>query len=141
KQCRRHLAAVVDEFGTTVGIVTVEDALEQLVGEIEDEFDMPDAPTVSLLAGGAVILDGAENIRDIEDNMQLVLPKDAGYETLAGFVLDQLGHIPREGEHFEFEGRRYTVLEMQKLRIGKVKVEASADANAAAAPSVQEAER
>jgi putative hemolysin len=141
KHYRRHLAAVVDEFGTTVGIVTVEDALEQLVGEIEDEFDMPDAPTVSLLAAGAVVLDGAENIRDIEDNMQLVLPKDAGYETLAGFVLDQLGHIPHEGENFEFEGRRYTVLEMQKLRIGKVKVEASADADATPAPSAQEAER
>jgi CBS domain containing-hemolysin-like protein len=140
-QHRRHLAAVVDEFGTTVGIVTVEDALEQLVGEIEDEFDMPDAPTVSLLAGGAVVLDGAENIRDIEDNMQIVLPKDAGYETLAGFALDQLGHIPHEGESFEFEGRRYTILDMQKLRIARVKIEATAAPNAPAASTPQEAER
>jgi putative hemolysin len=124
KQAHRELAAVVDEFGTTVGVVTVEDILEQLVGEIEDEFDVAEGPRVSLSAGGAVVLDGAESIRDLEANMQIELPKDEGYETLAGFVMAELGHIPQIGESFEHEGRRYTVLEMDKFRISKVKIEA-----------------
>lgn len=124
KSLRRELAVVVDEFGTTVGVVTVEDVLEQLVGEMEDEFDVGDGPRVSLLTGGAVVLDGSANLRDLEANMQLTLPRDEGYETIAGFVLASLGHIPQTGESFEFEGRRYTVLEMEKKRIGKVKIEA-----------------
>ena len=128
KERRRELAAVVDEFGTTVGIVTIEDVLEQLVGEIEDEFDLAEGPRVSLISGGAVVLEGAETLRDLEADMQINLPKDEGYETLAGFVLAQLGHIPQTGENFEYEGRRYTVLEMEKMRISKVKIEALAPA-------------
>jgi CBS domain containing-hemolysin-like protein len=119
---KRHLAIVVDEFGSTSGLVTVEDVLEQLVGELEDEFDVAQRPVVSL-ASGAVVLDGTANIRDLEVQYDIELPRDEGFETLAGFVLAQLGKIPQGGESFEYQGRRYTVLHMEGHRIARVKIE------------------
>jgi putative hemolysin len=122
QQKKRHLAIVVDEFGSTSGLVSVEDVLEQLVGELEDEFDIVQRPVVPL-SSGAVVLDGAANIRDLGVQYEIVLPRDQGFETLAGFVMAQLGRIPQGGESFEYESRRYTVLQMEGYRIAKVKVE------------------
>jgi len=122
KQHRRHLAIAVDEYGSTAGLVTAEDAIEQLGGEFEDEFDAPSHPVWSS-AGGAVVMDGNVNLRDLETQMQWSLPRDGGVETLAGFVLAQLGHIPEAGESLEFEGRRLTVLEMDARRIARIRVE------------------
>ncbi|GAC1643921.1 MAG: hemolysin family protein [Acidobacteriaceae bacterium] len=130
KAHRRELAAVVDEFGTTVGVVTIEDILEELVGEMEDEFDVAEAATTLLLSNGEAVLDGAANLRDLETSIGLTLPKDEGYETLAGFVLARLGRIPQGGEFFTYEQRRYTVLSMEKLRVSRVKVEALGDSAA-----------
>ena len=123
KARKRHLAVVVDEFGSTAGVITVEDVLEQLVGEIEDEFDIPTAEQPALDEDTALTLDGALNIRDLESQYQLILPRDAGFETLAGFVLSRLQKIPQVGDSFDFESRRYTVEEMEGHRIAKVKVE------------------
>jgi CBS domain containing-hemolysin-like protein len=121
KKRKRHLAVVVDEFGSTAGVVTVEDVLEQLVGEIEDEFDIERQP---LPAGATtMVLDGALPLRDLETQYQLPLPREDGYETLAGFVLSRLQKIPEGGESFVFEGRRFSVLEMEGRRIAKVKIE------------------
>jgi CBS domain containing-hemolysin-like protein len=122
KQNRRHLAIVVDEYGSTVGLVTAEDAIEQLVGELEDEFDAPSHPVLGL-AGGAVLMDGSVNLRDLETQMHWSLPRDGGVETLAGFVLARLGHLPEPGESVEYEDRRLTVLEMDARRIAKIRVE------------------
>jgi putative hemolysin len=122
QQRRRHLAIVVDEFGTTVGLVTVEDAIEQLVGEVEDEFDVA-AKTTLTSASGSVVLDGSVNLRDLETQMNWRLPRDGGVETLAGFLLTRLGKIPKGGETVEFEGRKLTVAEMSGNRISKVVVE------------------
>ena len=122
QQRKRHLAIVVDEFGSTSGLVTVEDVLEQLVGELEDEFDVAQRPVVSL-ASGAVVLDGTANIRDLEVQYDIELPRDEGFETLAGFVMAQLGKIPKGGESFEYQRRRYTVLHMEGHRIARVKIE------------------
>lgn len=122
KQNRRHLAIVVDEYGSTLGLVTSEDAIEQLVGELEDEFDTPPHPILRL-AGGAVLMDGSVNLRDLETQMHWSLPRDGGVETLAGFVLAQLGHIPAPGESVVFEDRRLTVVEMDARRIAKIRVE------------------
>ena len=119
---RRHLAIVVDEFGSTVGLVTVEDAIEQLIGEVEDEFDVA-SKTVLTTARGELILDGSVNLRDLETQMRWTLPRDAGVETLAGFLLARLGKIPRGGEVVEYEGRRFTVLEMSGNRISRVRIE------------------
>jgi CBS domain containing-hemolysin-like protein len=123
KERKRHLAVVVDEFGSTAGVITVEDVLEQLVGEIEDEFDIPSAQQSVLDEDTALTLDGSLNIRDLESQYQLILPRDAGFETLAGFVLNRLQKIPRVGDSFDYEGRRYTVEEMDAHRIARVKIE------------------
>ena len=122
QQRRRHMAIVVDEYGSTVGLVTAEDAIEQLTGEIEDEFDDPARPLISN-PKGVLLLDGGVNLRDLETQMQWKLPRDAGIETLAGFVLTRLGHIPRPGETVDHEDRRLTVLEMDGRRIAKIRVE------------------
>src|SRR5437763_10832336 len=82
KERKRHMAVVVDEFGSTAGVITVEDILEQLVGEIEDEFDVPPAAQPALEEDTTLVLEGAVNIRDLESQFQLVLPSDAGFETL-----------------------------------------------------------
>ncbi len=121
KKRKRHLAVVVDEFGSTAGVVTVEDVLEQLVGEIEDEFDIP--PEALTPGATTMVLDGATNIRDLESHYKIPLPRDEGFETLAGFVLTQLQRIPETGDAFEYEGRSYTVLEMDGRRVENVKIE------------------
>ena len=123
KERKRHLAVVVDEFGSTAGVITVEDVLEQIVGEIEDEFDV--APPQQALAEGkiAVVLEGSVSIRDLESQYQLLLPRDSGFETLAGFVLARLQKIPRQGEGFDYDGHRFTVQEIDGHRIAKIKIE------------------
>jgi len=122
KQHKRHLAVVVDEFGSTAGVVTVEDILEQLVGEIEDEYDVSEPV---LTAGDAsMVLDGATNIRDLESEYHIKVPRDEGFETLAGFVLATLQRIPATGDSFEHDGRRFTVVGMDGLRVESVKIEA-----------------
>ena len=122
KERKRHMAIVVDEFGSTAGLITVEDILERLVGEIEDEFDV-----VSLNAGQAgskmLLLDGTVGLLDLESQYDLLLPRDAGFETLAGFMLAKLQKIPELGDSCYYGGRRFTVEEMDGHRISKVKVE------------------
>lgn len=121
---RRHMAIVVDEFGSTVGLVTVEDAIEQLVGELEDEFDVAaSAPPLLPASAEALILDGAIPLRDLETQMRWKLPRDSGVETLAGFLLNRLGHIPVAGEQVGFDSHRLTVWQMEGRRISRVRVE------------------
>ena len=116
-----HMAMVVDEFGTIVGMLTVEDVLEQIVGRIEDEHD--EKVSRRDFERDEVEVDGATRIRDLETEFGIEVPSDAGFETLAGFLLFKLGEIPRPGEAVEHEGRRYTVLEMERNRIARVRVE------------------
>lgn len=119
---RTGLAMVVDEFGSILGLVTLEDILEQMVGEIHDEFDVVERPLV--LADGAMIFDAAMKVRDIETEYGIDLPEDPAYETVGGFVLNRLGFIPRGGESFETDGFRFTVMEMDRRRVSRVKIKA-----------------
>ena len=122
RQQHSHLALVVDEFGTYVGLVTVEDVLEQLVGEIRDEYDQ-DEQAIHQVSGNVLVMDASINLRDLANDYEIVLPRGAGYETLAGFVLSFLGTVPKGGESIVYEDRRYTVTEMDGRRIAKVKIE------------------
>jgi putative hemolysin len=119
----RHvgMAMVVDEFGSILGLVTKEDLLEQLVGEIHDEFDVVERPLT--LADGAVVFDAALNVRDLDTQYNITLPEDPAYATVGGFVMDQLGFIPRGGESFEFGDHRFTVVEMDGRRVARVKIQ------------------
>jgi len=119
---RRQIAVVVDEFGSTVGIVTAEDVLEQVVGELEDEFDIA-AKTAGFNAEGVMALDGSTTLRDLGTQLGWNFPREAGVETLAGFMLTQLGHLPIAGESVVHGGRRFIVEEMSGRRIARVRVE------------------
>jgi CBS domain containing-hemolysin-like protein len=116
-----HMAMVVDEFGTIVGLVTLEDALEQIFGEIGDEHDVKRPKLAGETA--TLELDGATTIRDLDTQYGLELPGDAGFETLAGFLLFQLGYIPRQGETVEYGNRRFAILEMDRNRIARVAIQ------------------
>jgi putative hemolysin len=122
----RHsgMAMVVDEFGSILGLVTLEDVLEQLVGEIHDEFDVVQRP---LMVGqgldSAMIFDASLGLRDIESQYNIVLPEDPAYATVGGFVLAQLGFIPQGGESFDFNNYRFTVMEMDRRRVARVKIQ------------------
>ena len=118
---RAGLAMVVDEFGSILGLVTLEDILEQMVGEIHDEFDVEEKPLV--LPDGGLIFDAGINVRDLDTQYQIALPEDPAYETVGGFVLSRLGLIPRGGETFEDEGYRFTVIDMDKHRVSRVKIQ------------------
>jgi CBS domain containing-hemolysin-like protein len=118
------MAMVVDEFGSILGLVTLEDVLEQLVGEIHDEFDVEQKPViVGHGADAATIFDASLTLRDLDSQYNILLPEDPSYTTVGGFVLAQLGYIPRGGESFEFEGNRFTVLEMDRRRVARVKIQ------------------
>jgi len=123
KERKRHLAVVVDEFGSTVGVVTVEDVLRQIVGEMEDEYDAAKEPPLAATSPSAAVLDGSENIHELEIEQGLKLPRDEGFETLAGFVMARLQKIPKGGESFEYQGNRFTVLQVDGHRIASVMVE------------------
>ncbi len=115
------MAVVVDEFGSLLGLVTLEDILEQVVGEIHDEFDVVEKPLT--LSDGAVIFDAALNVRDLEAQYDITIPEDPAYATVGGFVLDQLGFIPSGGESFVHEDLRFTIAEMDGKRVARVKME------------------
>jgi putative hemolysin len=119
----RHvgMAMVVDEFGSILGLVTMEDVLEQMVGEIHDEFDVVERPLT--LADGAQLFDAALNVRDLDAQYNITVPEDPAYATVGGFVLDQLGFIPKGGESFEYGNFRFSVVEMDGRRVARVKIQ------------------
>jgi CBS domain containing-hemolysin-like protein len=116
-----HVAIVVDEFGTIAGLVTLEDALEQIFGEIGDEHDVKRPRPTS--EAHSLEVDGTITIRDLDTQYGLELPGDAGFETLAGFLLFQLGYIPKPGDVVEYAHRKFTILAMDHNRIARVRVE------------------
>lgn len=116
-----HMALVVDEFGTISGLVTLEDVLEQVFGDIGDEHDViRPAPAEH---EPVIQLEGSTTIRELETRYQLRLPADAGFETLAGFLLFQFGRIPEAGEAVDYADRRFTVTHMDRNRIANVRIE------------------
>jgi len=119
---RAQAALVVDEFGTFVGLVTLEDVLEEIVGEISDEHDREES-AIERVSENVLRVDGSLSLRELADDYGIELPRDAGYETLAGFVLDRLGAVPQGGETFVFGNHHYTVLEMDGRRVASVRVE------------------
>lgn len=116
-----HIALVVDEFGTVTGLVTVADVLEQIFGNLGDEHDV--VRPAPVYQDRVLHMDATTSIRDLETQYGIVLPSDAGFETLAGFLLFQFGYLPKVKDSVEYGGRRFTVTEMDRNRIGKVLIE------------------
>ncbi|HKZ16277.1 MAG TPA: hemolysin family protein [Geobacteraceae bacterium] len=101
---RIHMALVVDEYGSISGLVTTEDLLEELVGEIEDEHDVDEMRRVHRLADGSLLVDALISINDLEELLDVKIERPLHYDTLSGLILDQLGRFPKKGEKVEFEG-------------------------------------
>lgn len=118
---RAHMSLVVNEFGAISGLLTLEDVFEQVFGEIEDEHDL--VVIEQEMDSDELELDGSTPTRDLETKFGIELLADAGFETLAGFILFRLGVIPKVGQYVEEGDRRYTVLEMERNRIGMVRIE------------------
>jgi putative hemolysin len=117
----QHLAVVVDEYGSMQGIVTLEDVLEEIVGEIEDEYDLPDE-SLERIDERTVRVDGTFPIDDFNERFQVAMP-DADYHTLAGFVFGELGRAPQAGDEVAWNGLRFNVIEVEGTRIEKLEVE------------------
>ncbi|MBR2590934.1 MAG: HlyC/CorC family transporter [Clostridia bacterium] len=117
---RIQIAVVVDEYGGTAGIITLEDLVESIVGDIQDEYDDEEAD-FEKVDEGIYNFEGDCDIEDAEDSLNISLPID-DYDTLAGFVLEQLGDIPDEGDSFEYKNLTFTVTEMDENKIEKIRV-------------------
>ncbi len=115
-----HLAIVVDEFGGTAGLVTIEDIIEELVGEIVDEYDVEE-PMVTPLEAGGFLVDARLNVDDLEDLIDAEFPNDA-WDTVGGLVLGLAGRVPREGESFELDRFVLTADRVQGRRVSRVKI-------------------
>lgn len=115
-----HLAVVVDEYGGTAGIVTLEDLIEEVIGDIRDEYDVED-PSARTLRGGDKEVDGLLNLDEFAEQTGVVLP-DGPYETVAGFMMNRLGHVPGSGDAVEHNGVRLKVAALDGRRVARVRV-------------------
>ena len=122
---RTQMAVVVDEYGGTAGIVTLEDIIEAIVGNIQDEYDDEDEE-ISKIDETTFTIDGVTNLEEVEELTGVEIP-EGSYDTLAGFIIKNLGFLPQEGEVYEviYENLKFTVLEVEERRIEKVRVEIS----------------
>jgi CBS domain containing-hemolysin-like protein len=132
-----HMAIVVDEYGGTAGLVTLEDLIEELVGEIEDEFDVDD-PMVEPLPGGGIRVHGRTPLDQVNDLLSARLP-EGDWDTIGGLVYDRLGHVPVEGESVCLGGWRLTAQRIQARRIGRVAIVPEGDGDEPRAPALPEA--
>ena len=127
KTRQQHLAVVLDEYGGTAGLVTVEDILEEIVGEIADEYDKPEPEPMTILDERTAELDGRVYVDDLNDALNLKVPEDEDYDTAGGLVVSELGHIPAAGETVDAYGARFTVLAGDERKITRLRVEVIED--------------
>ncbi|HEU4941928.1 MAG TPA: hemolysin family protein [Gaiellaceae bacterium] len=131
RQQNQHMAIIVDEYGSMQGIVTLEDLLEEIVGEIEDEYDLPDE-SLERLDDRRIRVHGTFPIDDFNEQFGVEMP-DVDYHTLAGFVFGQLGRAPTPGDEVDWNGLRFKVIEVEGTRIEKLEIEFLAEEEVAAA--------
>ncbi|NOX55822.1 MAG: HlyC/CorC family transporter [Planctomycetes bacterium] len=123
KRQRVHMAIILDEYGGVSGLVTLEDILEEIVGEIVDEYDAALVEPVKYVSPHVAEVDARMHIDDVNREFQLQLPEDGDYDTIGGFVFSHLGRVPVEGETFTWQQAKFTVLDADKRRIRKLRIE------------------
>jgi putative hemolysin len=119
---RTHIALVIDEHGSLTGLVTLEDLLEEIVGEIQDEYDWEERP-VERQRDGSLVVEGTVSAELLREKYKLPIPDSADYDTVAGYMLEALGTVPKGGEVVAVGDYKLTVVDVDKTRISKVKVE------------------
>jgi putative hemolysin len=124
KTSKVHLAMVLDEYGGTAGLVTIEDVLEEIVGEIHDEHEPPgeEEPAIERVSDNTFDIDGRVRIDEANDELNVTLPEDEDYDTVGGFVFATLGRIPETGESFSYDNIHITVTDAEKTRVNKVRL-------------------
>ena len=127
KSRKVHLAVALDEYGGTAGIVTIEDVLEEIVGDITDEYDQVAPALVRRVNETAIEADGRLHIDDLNDTLGLGVPEDDDYDTIAGLVFAELGYIPTAGETLTAHGATFTVLDADERKLTRLRVELLAD--------------
>lgn len=118
-----HIAIVLDEYGGTAGIVTLEDILEELVGEITDEYEETPAEPIKKIDQNTIETDARTYIDDLNDEFDLNLPEDDDYETVGGFVFSRLGYIPKTDESFDYENLKFTITSAEARKIKRIKIQ------------------
>jgi putative hemolysin len=126
KRRRIHIAIVLDEYGGVAGLVTMEDVLEQIVGEITDEYDTTEDTGIRQIAPGSVEVESWVRIDDLDEQFGFEFPDNEDYDTIGGFVYAQLGRIPKKRDALNWNQLRLTVLDADKRRIHKIRIETSA---------------
>jgi len=119
---RTHMALVIDEHGSVTGLVTLEDLLEEIVGEIQDEYDWEERP-VEKQRDGSLVVEGTLSAAELRASHQIPIPESEEFQTVAGFMLDKLGSVPKGGEVVPLGDYRLTVVDVERNRISKVRVE------------------
>jgi CBS domain containing-hemolysin-like protein len=126
-ETQQHLAIVVNEHGTTVGLLSYKDIIESIVGDIPEEFE-PVEPAIRQINENTWIVLGKTDVDFLKEELGIDLPEDYDYDTVAGFLLDQFKRFPHEGEYFDYKNYRFTVLQMSFNRVEKVQIEKLQDA-------------
>ena len=121
KRARIHIAIVADEYGGTAGLVTIEDILEEIVGEIQDEYDS-EQPLFEQVAEDVLLADGRLPIEDVEDALDIRFEEDDDFGTLGGFVHKHLGRLPIQGDRFEAEGVRVEIIKVERHRVRRLRI-------------------
>jgi CBS domain containing-hemolysin-like protein len=119
-QRQTQIAIVVDEYGGTAGIVTIEDLLEEIVGEIRDEYDVESEPIVDE-GGGQFVFNGKVNIDELAQRLHVEIERE-GFETVGGYLMHHIGRVPAAGEKFEVDGLSVEVLDAERRRINRVRI-------------------
>jgi len=119
---KQHIAVVLDEYGGTAGVVTLEDILEELVGEITDEYEETPPEPVKKIDQNTIEVDARTYVDDLNDEFELNLPEDEDYDTIGGFVFSRLGYIPKTGENFDYENLKFTIASAEARRVRRVKI-------------------
>jgi CBS domain containing-hemolysin-like protein len=120
QKMRQHIAVVVDEYGGTAGLVTIEDLLEEIVGEIRDEYDV-ESDSIEDEGGGSYVFSGKVDIDEVGQRLKVQIERE-GFETVGGYLLTHLGRVPAVGEQVDIDGLHVEVLGVERRRINKVRV-------------------
>ncbi len=118
-----HMAILLDEYGGTAGLVTIEDLLEEIVGELADEYEPAEPAMLRRLDGQTVEVDARMYIDDLNDALDIELPEDEDYDTVGGFVFTTLGYIPKSGEALDYDGAHITVIEAEERKINRLRIQ------------------
>jgi putative hemolysin len=120
---KQHIAVVLDEYGGTAGVVTLEDILEELVGEIADEYEKIPPESIKKIDENTIEMGARAYVDDLNDRFELNLPEEEDYDTIGGFVFSQLGYIPTAGQSFDYEGLKFTIVSAEARRIKRIRIQ------------------